>query len=175
VRVRYVLLAALLSLAASAGAQRNTSHSDQRATAPDTAVRVTASRREVRVVFPRDDADAWGWSADTNIAYTPFYDWAVMLDGLDGPRVLRLFIGRRGGTARHFPSLDSLVAAEQPYFSLPGMMVSPQPTANVSATVEDRHVVLVIRDSAMIARLYGLSTSGEGTAHRSATRRGTRT
>ena len=105
-RSRYVLLAALLSLAASAGAQQSGTRAQP---ASDTATTVTASRREVRVVFPREDAERWGWSADTNVAYNPFYGWSVLLDGMDGPQILQLFIGRRAVSAyrTQIPALRS--------------------------------------------------------------------
>ena len=152
-RSRYVLLAALLSLAASAGAQQSGTRAQP---ASDTATTVTASRREVRVVFPREDAERWGWSADTNVAYNPFYGWSVLLDGMDGPQILQLFIGRRAVSAYRFPSLDSLVAAGEPQLCATGMMLGPCKSAHIAAFVEDQHVVLVMRDSVAIGRLFRL-------------------
>jgi hypothetical protein len=119
------------------------------------AVHVTVSRREVRAVFPRDDGSVWGWSALADPEYRPYYDWAVSVDGMDGPRSLRLFVGRSDDSARRFPSLERLVAAGVPTLCSPGMIGSCV-RENTSALVEDRHVVLVLRDSAAIARLFGL-------------------
>jgi hypothetical protein len=118
-------------------------------------VRVTVSRREVRVVFPRDEGTTWGWSGLADPQYWPGYDWGMSTTGMDGPRSLRLMVGRTNGSARTFSSLDSLIAAGQPSFCSPGMMWQCV-DSSMTASVEDRHVVLVLRDSAAIARLFGL-------------------
>jgi hypothetical protein len=119
------------------------------------AVRVTVSRRTVRVVFPRDDSRVWGWSALVDPEYQPWYDWAISVDGMDGPRSLRLLVGRTNDSARRFSSLDSLVAAGRPSLCSPGMMGRCSHTST-SASVEDGHVVLMLQDSAAIARLFGM-------------------
>jgi hypothetical protein len=123
--------------------------------------RVTASRREVRVAFPRDVGAAWGWSALIDPEYQPSYDWAISVNGMDGPRSLRLIVFRTNDSARRFSSLESLVAAGTASLCSPGMM-SRCFAGNMSASVRDRHVELVLRDSAVIARLFGLRPATVG-------------
>ena len=146
--VRVPGLPRLVARATSAAGQSATS------AAPDS-IRVIVSRRVARVIFPRDDAGAWGWSALTDREYLPSYLWSVQLDGADGPRSMRLLIGRRDSSAKRFPSLDSLVRTGTPELCTPGMIANCT-SDGMSALVEDRHVVLVLRDSAAIARLFGL-------------------
>ncbi len=119
------------------------------------AAHVTVSRREVRVVFPRDDGTTWGWSGLADPEYSPWYDWGIGNNGMDGPRWIRLLAGRGNDSARAFSSLDALVAAGQASLCTPGMMARCE-EKNVTALVQERQVVLVLRDSAAIARLFGL-------------------
>jgi hypothetical protein len=83
------------------------------------------------------------------------YMWAVSLDGMDGPRILSLRVGREAEEARNFPSLEHLVAAAPAQLCSPGMMWTCEPSP-IRASVEDGHVVLTLRDSARVARLFGL-------------------
>jgi hypothetical protein len=125
------------------------------------AVRVTVSRREVRAVFPLDEGGTWGWSALVDPGYEPWYHWGISVEGMDGPRSLLLLVGRTDSSARRFPTLQSLVAAGMPSLCSAGMM-GPCTRNNVSARVEGGHVVLVLRDSAEIARLFGLRPATVG-------------
>ena len=57
-------------------------------------VAVRVSRREVRVVFPRDTSRTWGWAARTAPGYGPPYVWTMTVDGMDGPRTLAISVQR---------------------------------------------------------------------------------
>ena len=118
-------------------------------------VRVIVSRREVRVVFPTDSARAWGWSDRKDPDYFPAYVWGIGVDGMDGPRFLDARVDRQQDEARNFPSLEQLVAAARAELCLPGMMARCD-SSGTRVSVEDGRVVLTLRDSARIARLFGL-------------------
>ncbi|HEX8394158.1 MAG TPA: hypothetical protein VF665_17575 [Longimicrobium sp.] len=119
--------------------------------------RIFASRRELRVVFPRDTAREWGWTELEDRNYSPWYAWTVSIDGMDGPRSLSVNIGRGYGQpfARRFGSLAELVSAAGASYCSPGMFQDCS-RADISAAVQDQRVVITLRDSAIIARLVGL-------------------
>lgn len=120
------------------------------------ATRVLASRDELRIVFPRETADAWGWSELADPAYRPAYHWGLTIQGMDGPRTLWLNVERRPGEgARRFGSLAELVAAESPRLCV-SETVGECRMEGVTAAVEDGSVVLALRDPAAVARLAGL-------------------
>lgn len=120
------------------------------------ATRVFASRRELRVIFPRDTARAWGWSELEDREYRPSYSWGIGIPGMGGPRTLSLHVARRHGEgARRFRSLEELVAAAPPALCVPLMFQACTPDI-VAASVQDGAVVLTLHDSASVARLVGL-------------------
>lgn len=121
------------------------------------APRITASRRELRVVFPRDTAGSWGWSDVLEYGSTPSYSWRVTVEGVDGPRSIFLYVARAEGEgARRFASLAELVARGRVSLCTPGMMGSDCTSAGLAASVERGAVVLTLRDSAQLATLLGL-------------------
>ena len=115
-------------------------------------VRITASLREVRVVFPRDTARAWGWSDEARPGYFPFYHWQVATEGVDGAESLTLGVVRLDARARAFPSLAAVVAEGEPQLCTFAGCVKE----GVEARVEDGRLVMTVRDSAAIARWLGL-------------------
>lgn len=115
---------------------------------------VAVSRHEMRVFFAPDTSRAWGWSAPSDTTRRRSYSWSVTVEGLDGPRSLSLQVERRDNRARTFPSLETLVRAGTTRFCQPGMMVQCF-DATVTATVQNRRVVLTYRDSSAIARMFG--------------------
>ncbi|HET7550675.1 MAG TPA: hypothetical protein VFK04_05250 [Gemmatimonadaceae bacterium] len=117
--------------------------------------RVLVSRRELRVIFPRDTARAWGWSASRANDYRPWYSWSIGVSGIDGPGNIELRVDRADSSARDFPSLESLVAAGLAQLCEPGM-VRYCTDSRVAAHVDSGRVTLVMRDSARIADLFGL-------------------
>jgi hypothetical protein len=117
--------------------------------------RVTVSRLELRVVFPRDTATAWDFPEQLRPRYRSDYRWTVAIDGVDGPQHLEMTPNRRGARTRRVTTLDSLVASAHASFCGPGTMgYCPTPAASLAAA--DGHVVISYRDSAMIARLFML-------------------
>jgi len=127
---------------------------------------VTVSRREVRVVFPRDTATAWGFADTRDSVYFPTYVWGITVDGMDGPRTLRARVDQERGEARRWPSLAALVAAARVERCPPGMGGNCS-ASGMNASVDDDRVVITLRDSAQIARLFGMRpTSVEARLHR---------
>jgi len=116
---------------------------------------VIVSRREVRVVFPRDTAHTWGWSERKDQAYSRSYVWAVLVDGMDGPRILWARLDDRTGEPRRFPSFERLVTAARAERCLPGM-IAQCTDSGMRRAVERGRMVLTLRDSAQIARLFGM-------------------
>lgn len=127
----------------------------RKAPAPLEPVHVIVNRRELRVVFPRDTARAWGWSARKEPGYYPFYIWGISVEGMDGPRSLVARVDRERDEARDFASLVTLVASTRAALCKPGMF-GPCDSSHSRATVDDGRVVLTLRDSAQIARLFGM-------------------
>jgi hypothetical protein len=119
-------------------------------------VRVLVSRREVRVVFPPDTAHRWGWTAKKANSYAPTYQWGIDIDGIDGPRSFGFGADRfNDSSARSFTSLRQLIATDKPGLCSGGM-VTYCDKSRATAFVENRSVVIVLRDSAVIRRLFGL-------------------
>lgn len=116
---------------------------------------VIVSRREVRVAFSRDTAHAWGWPARRDPRSDPSYIWSISIDGMDGPRSLSVRADRERDQPRIFASLAELIAAARAEFCLPGMMQRCE-SSRTRATVDNGRVVLIFRDSAEIARLFGM-------------------
>ena len=119
------------------------------------AVRVLVSRRDLRVVFPKDTARAWGWPARKEESASPSYVWGIVVEGMDGPRILWARLDSHSDGARRFPSLERLIAAARAQRCLPGMFAQCT-DSSMRAAVERGHVVLTLHDSAQIARLFGL-------------------
>ena len=128
-------------------------------------VRVLVSRREARVVFAKDTARTWGWSARKDPDYFPSYVWGIAVEGMDGTRMLWLRLDGRADEARHFPSIDSLVAAARAERCFPGMIARCTDSA-MHASVERGQIVLTLRDSAKIARLFGMRPPSVQAWHR---------
>jgi hypothetical protein len=119
--------------------------------------RVLVSRNEVRVIFPPDTSRTWGWPRVDSMSRTlaPAYYWDMSADAIDGPRTLSLRLHQPDTTARTFPTLRRLVAFEKPDFFEPGMMPRHIP-ARIGASADGNRVVLTVRDSGAIIRLFGL-------------------
>jgi len=130
------------------GAAAQTSSSD---------ARVVVSRREARVTFPRDSARRWGWSSsDTAGAWT--YIWAVHTTAIDGASFVQLVVGRADAdTVRRFRSLRALVAAGTVIRCGGESWVQVCEERSVGkAAVRDGAVQITLRDSALVAQLFGL-------------------
>jgi hypothetical protein len=117
--------------------------------------RVLVSSREVRVVFPRDTAGPWGWSAREVVGYAAAYAWMVLIDGMDGPHTLMLRTSRMRPVAQSFTSLESLVALGKLTLCVSDMS-GRCVTDGLSASVADGRTTLVLSTPAVIDRLFRL-------------------
>jgi hypothetical protein len=113
-----------------------------------TEVRVT--RSEATISFPRDTESAWGWSADSRPSGE--YVWQIGMGEEDLPRVVLFRVVPQ--RARRFPSLAALVAAGEAHVCWPMLMIRCDETP-VEAAVRGGRVVLTLRDTAAIHRLFG--------------------
>lgn len=127
--------------------------------------RVVVSRRAVRVVFPRDTARTWGWSERRDQGYFPSYVWGVIVEGMDGPRILWARVDGHSDEVRRFASLERLVAAARAQRCFPGM-IAQCTDSGMRAGVERGHVILTLRDTAQIARLFGMRPASVQVWHR---------
>ena len=151
-RLIAIVVATSLALPCMAAAQQSGPSPDR---ATDAAAEVQVTRNEVRVLFAADTSRRWGWPASTDSLHRVRYAWSAMIHGTDGPRSWDLGVAAKDTLASAYPSLDSLVRSGTTSLCQPGMMVHCYPAA-VSASVEGRRVVLHYRDSAEIARIFGL-------------------
>jgi hypothetical protein len=122
------------------------------------ATRVLVSRREVRVLFPAETTHRWGWPSRNASELNASYGWTVLVEGIDGPRLLTLSALQTDERARAFASLEELVAASRAALCLPGMMRRCS-DAGVRARVEGKSVVLALGDSSTIDQLFGARPS----------------
>jgi len=119
-------------------------------------IRAYVSRRDIRVVFPRDTAPEWSLSAEGTKPAPLEYGWDVYLDGIDGVRVLQLNVWSKGGGWR-FASFAELVAAGHPGFCrAETVMFRPLCPSGARAAVVGGRLVLAAQDSSEIARIFGL-------------------
>jgi hypothetical protein len=130
-----------------------------RATAPPhaprtSAAQVTVSRREVRVVFPPEPDAALGWSAREAARFTG-YVWSVLVRGVEAPLSIGLRVQPRDGQPRAFRSLEELVATDSPAVCGAGMGARCDGDS-LRAFVDGGRVVISLRDSAQVARLFGM-------------------
>ncbi|HEX2778628.1 MAG TPA: hypothetical protein VHM30_03950, partial [Gemmatimonadaceae bacterium] len=109
------------------------------------------------MTFPRDSARRWGWSlSDTAGAWT--YIWAVRTNAIDGPSFVQLVVGRADAdTIRQFRSLRALVAAGAVIRCGGESWVQVCDERSVGmAAVRDGAVEITLRDSTLVANLFGL-------------------
>lgn len=125
-------------------------------TPPDapSATQVTVSRREVRVVFRPEPDGALGWST-REAARSTGYVWSVLVEGSEAPLSIGLRVQPRDEEARDFRSLEELVAADSPSVCGAGMVVRCDGDS-IRAFVHGGRVVITLRDSAQVARLFGM-------------------
>lgn len=125
--------------------------------------RVIASAREVRVIFPRDTALRWGWG-DPPYHSTGSYRWQMHVDGVARPHTLLWTLDAHPDRVRTFTSLGALVAAGRASAcESTGSFIATCTATGVTSAVVDRRVVLILRDSTTIARMFGLRPGKVGT------------
>ena len=116
---------------------------------------IRVSRHELRVVFPRDTARRWGWSAPPDPpTYAPRYTWRMEIDAIEGPHDLRFDVSDIS-FPRHFTSLRKLLGAGHGRICSYGMMVICGET-QMTGSVENGHPVVTLRDSALISWMFAL-------------------
>lgn len=118
---------------------------------------VIVSRTEARIVFPPDPARTWGWPDRDPVEYGDTYRWGVSVEGVDRPLIVSLEMFR-SDSARRFPSLEALVQQGEPMISEPGMF-QHRVAGKVTAGVRRGRLVLAVRDSAAVRRLFGMRPS----------------
>ncbi len=141
------LLSALFLLASLASA-----HAQESRRGPLSATSVEMSTRRVRIAFPVDTSGAWSWPARGEGAYQG-YVWSAVVDGMDGPVSIGLWVYHRDTTALTFSSLEQLIAAGYSKLCLPGMVQSCPDS--VTKTLENNRIILTLDNPAVIARLFG--------------------
>jgi hypothetical protein len=150
-----IVAAIAFALPCKVTAQRSEPLSGTSNAAPAGSAEVQVTRAEVRVLFAVDSSRQWGWPASADSVYRVRYVWSATIEGSSGPRSFDLIVKARDTLASAFPSLDSLVQSGTTSLCQPGMMVQCFP-ATVSASVQDRRIVLRYRDSAEIARIFSI-------------------
>lgn len=73
--------------------------------------RVLVSRTEVRVLFPAETTQRWGWPRRSAGGNSASYSWIGAVDLFDGPRWLELDVWQTDDRERSFASLADVVAA----------------------------------------------------------------
>lgn len=118
--------------------------------------RVVASGREVRVVFPTDTMQRWGWPAQTRPDLDRRYIWSTTVQSPSGGKSLMLVVAPADSSARSFRSLAALVAAGTASLCGPsgGFLVCDD--TRVKASVVDGSVVLSMNERPRIAQLFRL-------------------
>jgi hypothetical protein len=115
---------------------------------------VRVSRDELRIVFPRDTAHRWGWSAPLQPGFAPRYSWGMQIDAIEGPRYVHLDVSSLP-LPREFRSLRDLVSAGRGHLCSAGM-ATVCGEIRLTGTVENGRPVLTLRDSALISWLFAL-------------------
>ncbi|HSE53734.1 MAG TPA: hypothetical protein VLB00_16205 [Gemmatimonadales bacterium] len=137
-----------------------------RSSQPRVRPRVVVSRREVRVVFPRDTLRAWGWPEQLNPNLDRRYIWTLDVPGPTGSRSLSLVVGPADSSARDFPSLAALVAQGTASLCRAGGLMASCDDSEVIASVVDGSVVLSLRGRSRISELFRLKPAFGGTWQR---------
>ncbi|NUQ93105.1 MAG: hypothetical protein HOQ12_13890 [Gemmatimonadaceae bacterium] len=94
--------------------------------------------------------------------YLPGYRWSVSGHGLHDYWRVELAAGADSNEARSFPSLDALLATAKLTACRGGGMVATCAPLAGAARSDDGHVVVTLRDSALIAELFGLRPERRG-------------
>lgn len=117
--------------------------------------RVVVSRREARITYPRDTATRWGWAAgEENYAA---YDWSMHTEAVDARHSLSFAVDDPDQRGRSFRSLREVLAAGRLLrCENHGMITGCFEPVRGKGVVDDGRVTLVVRDSAVIADLFGL-------------------
>lgn len=116
---------------------------------------VQVSRHELRIVFPRDTAHHWGWSAPLDPGFIPRYSWQMDVDAIEGPRNVRFDVSSVP-MPREFRSLRDLLGAGRGHICSYGGMVTNCIDPRMTGTVEHGRPVITLRDSALISWLFAL-------------------
>lgn len=125
---------------------------------------VSVSRREVRVAFGRAvGVGEWGWTEEEARARL-HYGWSIDVDAAGEPRSLGVRVTNGGEGARWFPSLAALVEGSLVFLCDRGMPMNCRPV-DASARVDGGRVVVVLRDSALVAELFGMRPARVGVGY----------
>jgi hypothetical protein len=128
-------------------------HAQESRRGPLSETSVEVSTRQVRIAFPTDTSGTWGWPVRHEGAYEG-YVWSALVEGMDGPVSIGLWVYHRDTTALTFSSLEPLIAAGYSTICLPGMVQKCRGD-RVTRTVENNRITLILDDPAVVARLFG--------------------
>ena len=115
---------------------------------------VVVNRREVRVYFPPEPANAWSRFRMPRDEGVPRFHWVAQLEGRNGVRFLSLVY--RAEPAGVVPPLDSIVRAALLRLCWRAMEQHECFTTNAGARLENGRIVMSYRDTAEIRQLFGL-------------------
>ncbi len=115
---------------------------------------VEVSVERVRIAFPVDTTGTWIWPGRKPDQAVEGYVWSALVDGMDGPQTIGLYVYPPDTAPGTYSSLEQLVEAGRSNLCLPGMILTCG-EVNVAKTVQDHRVVLTLDDPAVIARLFG--------------------
>jgi hypothetical protein len=117
---------------------------------------VQVSRDELRIVFPRDTAHRWGWSAaPPEPANAPRYSWRMEVDAIQGLRDLRFDVRSSIPFPSAFRDLRDLLGTGHGFICRYEMSSMCRET-RMRGTAEDGHPVLSLRDGTLISWLFAL-------------------
>jgi hypothetical protein len=110
------------------------------------------SREEVRVYFPPETSSAWGPGRAEG---GQTLRWVALLDGDLGAERIQ-FLSRVDSASHSLPSLETIVHEGQRNFCrMQGMEVWHCSSTYVSASLENRRIVLIFRDTLAIKLIFG--------------------
>ena len=128
--------------------------------APRSRPRVAVNRRELRVAFPVDTTDVRGWPESSPTTSTQRYWWQLAVSGMDGPKWV-WFNVPRDSTSREFASFTEFLRAGRAELCKGGMALTCT-DAGLRAFQRRDTLVIVLRDSAEIRRLFALRPASLG-------------
>jgi hypothetical protein len=121
---------------------------------PVDAPRVRASRDELRIVFPRDTAHHWGWSAPLQPGYRARYSWEMDIHTIGGESTVGFAVSSVA-LPREFRSPEELLGVARGYLCS-RVVYATCTEIDATASFEDGRPVFTVRDRASISWLFAM-------------------